>query len=45
MVIKGLKDYIVVDEGDVLLIWPKNEEQAIKSIRQELEARFGKDFF
>ncbi len=45
LVVKGLEDYIVVDEGDVLLIWPKNEEQRIKEIREELEARLGKDFF
>lgn len=32
IVIGGLDDYIVVDEGDVLLIWPKSREQEIKSV-------------
>lgn len=36
-IIKGLQDYIVVDEGDVLLIYPKSQEQEIKQIRQSLE--------
>ncbi len=42
-VLRGLDDFIVVDEGDVLLIWPKSEEQAIKAVRKEVGARFGKD--
>lgn len=33
IVIKGLKDYIVIDEEDVLLIYPREEEQAIKQLR------------
>ena len=40
-VIKGLDDFIVVDEGDVLLIWPKSEEQGIKGVTKEVEQRFG----
>jgi mannose-1-phosphate guanylyltransferase len=32
LVIGGLDDYIVVDEGDVLLIWPKSREQEIKKL-------------
>jgi mannose-1-phosphate guanylyltransferase len=32
VVIKDLEDYIVVDEGDVLLIHPKGKEQEIKKI-------------
>ena len=36
-VIKGLEEYIVVDEGDVLLIWPKNEEQSIKQLTRRLK--------
>lgn len=31
-VIKGLKDYILVDEGDVLLVYPKKLEQEIKGV-------------
>ncbi len=32
VVIKGLKDYIVIDEENALLIYPKSEEQEIKNI-------------
>ena len=32
VVIDGLTDYIIVDKDDVLLIYPKNKEQEIKSI-------------
>jgi mannose-1-phosphate guanylyltransferase len=32
IVIGGLQDFIVVDEGDVLLIWPKSREQEIKKL-------------
>jgi len=27
---------IVIDEGDVLLIYPKDQEQEIKSVRNDL---------
>jgi mannose-1-phosphate guanylyltransferase len=36
-VIKGLKNMIVIDEGDVLLIYPKGDEQEIKSVRNDLD--------
>ena len=36
VVIRGLDNYIVVDEGDVLLIWPKDQEQEIKNLLQEI---------
>lgn len=36
VVVKGLKDYIIVDEDDALLIYPKGEEQDIKRIVQDL---------
>jgi len=32
VVVKGLEDYIVVDEPGALLIYPKNDEQEIKEI-------------
>lgn len=37
VVIKGLEDYIVIDEKDVLLIYPKSEEQAIKQLRKSID--------
>ncbi len=36
IVIKGLKDYIVVDEDNALLIYPKSSEQEIKGVVQGL---------
>jgi len=41
VVIKNLADYIVIDEKDVLLIYPKDEEQSIKELRKNIE---NKDF-
>lgn len=35
IVIKGLKDYIVVDEENALLIYPKSDEQEIKGVVQK----------
>jgi mannose-1-phosphate guanylyltransferase len=40
-VIKNLDDFMVIDEGDVLLIWPKNEEQDIKKVVAEVKNQFG----
>jgi mannose-1-phosphate guanylyltransferase len=36
IVIKGLKDYIVVDEDHAILIYPKSAEQEIKEVVQRL---------
>ena len=43
-VIKGLDDYIVVNENNVLLIYPKPEEQAIKAVRASVKDQFGEQF-
>lgn len=43
VVIDGLKDYIVVDKEEVLLIVPKTKEQDIKVIRNEVQSKFGKN--
>ena len=40
-VIHGLTDYIVVDEKDVLLIYPKSKEQAIKELRGDITDKWG----
>ncbi len=37
VVIDGLNDYIVVDQGNTLLIYPKNKEQDIKAIVQKIK--------
>ena len=44
VVVKGLDNYIIVDEGNVLLIYPKQEEQDIKQVSKKLAAQFGEDY-
>ena len=44
VVVSGLENYIVVDEKDVLLIWPKSREQEIKAARSTAIERHGKGF-
>lgn len=44
VVIKNLENYIVVDEDNALLIYPKDQEQEIKQVSKELAARFGEQF-
>jgi mannose-1-phosphate guanylyltransferase len=41
IVIDGLKDYIVVDKEEVLLIYPKSKEQDIKKILTKVKDKFG----
>lgn len=40
-VIRGLNEYIVVDDGSILLIYPKEEEQAIKEEAKNMAATLG----
>ncbi|MGJ8549676.1 mannose-1-phosphate guanylyltransferase [Winogradskyella wichelsiae] len=44
VVIDGLKDYIVVDKEEVLLIFPKTKEQDIKKVLQNVKATFGEQY-
>lgn len=44
IVVNGLKDYIVADDGDVLLICPKADEQSIKHMVTDAKTRFGSKF-
>lgn len=44
VVINGLEDYIVVDEDNVLLIWPKSNEQGIKAVTGEVEKKWPGEF-
>ena len=41
VVLDGLNDYIIVDEEEVLMIVPKEKEQEIKQIKEEVKKRFG----
>jgi len=43
VVLKGLSDYIVVEDKDVLMIVPKSNEQEIKNLREIVMEDFGKD--
>lgn len=43
-VIKGLNDYIIVDDGKILLIYPKALEQEIKAVSNNVIEVCGSDF-
>jgi mannose-1-phosphate guanylyltransferase len=38
-VIKGLDNYLVIQDNDILLIWPKDKEQEIKSLVNSLKSK------
>lgn len=40
VVVSGMKDFIVADAGDVLLICPKSEEQRIRQMVNDVQQRF-----
>lgn len=42
--VKGLKDYIIVDDGKVLLVVPKVDEQNIKQWSKQVIDNFGKEY-
>lgn len=44
IVAAGLKDYIVADNGNALLIYPIADEQKIRQIVNEVRSRFGDEF-
>lgn len=44
VVVDGLKDYIIVDKDEVLLIFPKSKEQEIKQVLQNVKAKFGEEY-
>ena len=44
VVVDGLKDYIVVDKDEVLLIFPKTKEQDIKQVLQKVKDKFGEQY-
>ncbi len=44
VILRGLKDYIVVDENDALLIYPKAEEQEIKQVTQTIKKLKGQGY-
>lgn len=44
VVVDSLKDYIIADAGDVLLICPKDHEQDIKQMVNDARVKFGDKF-
>jgi len=44
VVIDGLRDYIIVDKDEVLLIFPKKKEQDIKEVLQSVKDKFGNKY-
>lgn len=44
IVADGLKDYIVADNENALLIYPKDKEQNIRHIVNDVKTRFGEEF-
>lgn len=44
VVVDGLKDYIIVDKDEVLLIFPKAKEQDIKKVLQKVKDKFGETY-
>jgi mannose-1-phosphate guanylyltransferase len=42
--VSGLKDYIIADAGDVLLVCPMSEEQRIKQMVNDAKLSFGDKF-
>src|SRR5690606_3122620 len=44
VVVDGLKDYIIVDKDEVLLIFPKEKEQDIKKVLNQVKDTFGDEY-
>ncbi|WP_246050262.1 mannose-1-phosphate guanylyltransferase [Neolewinella litorea] len=44
VVVGGVDDLLIIDEGDVLLVYPRNREQEIKALRAKAEAEHGERY-
>lgn len=44
VVIDGLKDYIIIDKEEVLLIYPKKKEQDIKKVLKKVKDTYGEQY-
>lgn len=44
VVVDGVKDYIIVDKEEVLLIFPKSKEQDIKKTLQQVKDKYGEQY-
>lgn len=43
VVIEGIRDHVIVDENEILLIVPRAKEQDIKGIRERVQKKFGEN--
>ncbi len=41
VLVGGVNDLLIIDEGDVLMIYPKAREQEVKALRSKVEQQFG----
>ncbi|MDE7092656.1 MAG: mannose-1-phosphate guanylyltransferase, partial [Muribaculaceae bacterium] len=44
VVVDGLKDYIVADTGDVLLVCPLSEEQKLRQVVNDVKMLYGEKY-
>ncbi len=44
VVVGGMDEVLIIDEQDVLLVYPKGREQEIKELRQQVKTQFGDRF-
>lgn len=44
VVASGLKDYVVADQGNALLIYPLADEQKIRQVVNDVKTRFGEEY-
>lgn len=44
IVVGGVDDLLVIDEGDVLLVYPRNREQEVKAMRKKAEDAYAERF-
>ncbi len=44
VLVGGVDDLLVIDEGDVLMVYPRNREQEIKQLRGVVKDKFGSKF-
>lgn len=42
--VEGLNDYVIVDEKEVLLIFPREKEQEIKQLRERVGKNYGDEY-
>lgn len=44
VVLEGLKDYMVVDEGNMLVICPRNDQKSIRRFMNDVQVNKGEDY-